>query len=65
MIPWIRAPEPIPSDTDRRTLAGIFTSHGMEFRVVSVRANKSAPAKKYVEFRAQEKQKKVDESDGA
>lgn len=65
MIPWIRSPEPIPSDTDRRTLAGIFTSHGMEFRVVSVRLTKNGTPKKYVEFRAQEKEERRDEPDGA
>ena len=53
---WTRIPLPIDSEQDRRTLAGILSSAGLEVRVVKARigTNKSAPYKRFVEYRVPE-----------
>ena len=50
---WIRIPEPIEKETDRRELAAILAECGMSVRIVKARAgtSKSAPWRKFVEYR--------------
>ena len=53
---WVRIPAPIESEEDRRTLAGILISAGLEVRIVKARSgqSKSAPWKRYAEYRETE-----------
>lgn len=51
--PWIRIPAPVESEEDRRALAAILTSCGLEVRIVKVRLTQKATPKKYLEYRAQ------------
>lgn len=51
--PWSRIPPPVDSEADRRALVSILASAGLEVRIVKARsgASKSAPYKRYVEYR--------------
>lgn len=51
MSEWTRIPAPIESETDRRQLAGILTSVGLEVRIVKEKKTPNGSYKKYVEFR--------------
>lgn len=53
MTDWIRIPEPIPTEEDRRALCAILTSIGLEVRIVraKVGTGKSPPIKRFVEYR--------------
>ena len=53
MDEWTRIPVEIASETDRRTLAAILTSAGLEVRIVKVRLTKGGTPKKYIEYRQQ------------
>lgn len=52
---WTRIPEPVPTEDDRRALCAILASLGLEVRVIKARVgtSKSAPHKRFVEFRQQ------------
>lgn len=56
MSEWQRIPIPIENEQDRRTLAAILAAAGLEVRIVKARsgASKSAPYKRYVEYREAE-----------
>ena len=51
MPEWTRIPVPIADERDRRDLAAILTSVGLEVRVVRLRATKSGSAQRYIEYR--------------
>lgn len=51
MPEWTRIPVPIDEERDRRDLAAILTSVGLEVRVVKIRATKSGSPKRYIEYR--------------
>ncbi len=53
MPEWTRIPSPIESEADRRELAAILTSHGLEVRIVRERTTKNGSYKRYLEYRAQ------------
>lgn len=57
MSEWIRIPAEIPADADRRSLAGIFTAVELEVRIVKVQLTKGGSVRKFMEYRAQEKEK--------
>lgn len=51
---WGRiSPAPIEAEQDRRTICGLLTAVGLTVRIVKARSgtNKSAPFKKYIEYR--------------
>ena len=47
---WIRIPQPIDSDADRRALCGILAAAGLEIRIVKVRKTSGATPKRFVEY---------------
>ena len=51
MPDWIRIPVPIESEADRRELAAILAASGLEVRIVKERPTKSAPYKRFLEYR--------------
>ena len=53
MDDWTRIPLPIEAETDRRTMAAILASVGLEVRVVKVKLTKGGTPKKYIEYRQQ------------
>ena len=59
---WIRIPTEIPSDTDRRSIAGILTSVGLEVRIVKVKPSPGGNVKKFLEFREQDRKGHAGES---
>jgi len=48
---WVRIPEPILSETDRRELAAILTSAGLEVRIVRAKLKPNGNTQKFIEFR--------------
>lgn len=50
MNDWIRIPAPVESEEDRRALAAILVSCGLEVRVVKVRLTPKSTPKKYLEY---------------
>ena len=48
---WTRIPAPIESDTDRRALAAILASAGLEVRIVKHKITKNGSWKRYLEYR--------------
>lgn len=55
MSNWTRIPAEITGEDDRRTLAAILTSAGLEARVAKVRYTKNGTAHKFIEYREQER----------
>ena len=53
MDDWTRIPMEITNETDRRTMAAILTSVGLEVRIVKVKLTKGGTPKKYIEYRHQ------------
>lgn len=53
MNEWTRIPAPIESEADRRQLAAILISAGLEVRVVRHRATEKGTWKRYIEYRQQ------------
>ena len=53
MDDWNRIPMEIANETDRRTMAAILTSVGLEVRIVKVKLTKGGTPKKYIEYRQQ------------
>lgn len=53
MNEWTRIPIPIESEADRRELAAILTSAGLETRIVKEKLTKNGSYKRYVEYRQQ------------
>ena len=51
MDDWTRIPMEIPNEADRRTMAAILTSVGLEVRVVKVKPTKGSAYRKYIEYR--------------
>ena len=51
MTDWIRIPMEIPNEADRRTMAAILTSVGLEVRIVKVKPTKGSAYRKYIEYR--------------
>lgn len=53
MPDWTRIPAPIEAEQDRRTICGLLAAAGLTVRIVKARSgtNKSAPFKKYIEYR--------------
>lgn len=48
---WVRIPAEINDEADRRALAAILTSNGLEVRVVRVKLTQRGSPKKYIEYR--------------
>ena len=48
---WTRIPIEITNETDRRTMAAILTSVGLEVRIVKVKPTKGSAYRKYIEYR--------------
>ena len=48
---WVRIPEPVEAEADRRQLCAILTACGLEVRIVRVRATQRGTPKRYVEYR--------------
>ena len=46
---WTRIPMEITNETDRRTMAAILTSVGLEVRIVKVTPTKASAYSKYIE----------------
>ena len=53
MDDWTRIPIEISNETDRRTMAAILASVGLEVRIVKVKLTKGGTPKKYIESRQQ------------
>ena len=51
MNDWNRIPMEIANETDRRTMAAILTSVGLEVRIVKVKPTKGSAYRKYIEYR--------------
>ena len=51
MTEWTRIPMEITNETDRRTMAAILTSVGLEVRVGNVKPTKGSAYRKYIEYR--------------
>ena len=51
MDDWTRIPMEITNETDRRTMASILTSIGLEVRIVKVKPTKGSAYRKYIEYR--------------
>ena len=51
MDDWNRIPMEIANETDRRTMAAILTSVGLEVRIVKVKPTKGSAYRKYIEYR--------------
>lgn len=50
MIAWKRIPV-VMSDVDRRTVAGIFVTSGLEVREVRIKETNRGTPKRYLEYR--------------
>lgn len=53
MNDWIRIPEPMESDADRRQVVAILTSIGLEVRIAKEKLTKNGSYKRYIEYRQQ------------
>lgn len=53
MSEWTRIPVPIETEADRRELAAILISAGLEVRMVKEKLTKNGSYKRYVEYRQQ------------
>ena len=53
MNDWNRIPMEIANETDRRTMAAILASVGLEVRIVKVKPTKGSAYRKYIEYRQQ------------
>ena len=51
MDDWNRIPMEIANETDRRTMAAILASVGLEVRIVKVKPTKGSAYRKYIEYR--------------
>lgn len=51
MDEWTRIPLPIESDSDRRTMAAVLASAGLEVRIVKERKTKGSSYQRYIEYR--------------
>ena len=51
MDDWTRIPMEITNETDRRTMAAILASVGLEVRIVKVKPTKGSAYRKYTEYR--------------
>lgn len=51
MTEWARIPIEITNETDRRTMAAILASVGLEVRIVKVKPTKGSAYRKYIEYR--------------
>ena len=51
MTEWTRIPIEISNGTDRRTMAAILASVGLEVRIVKVKPTKGSAYRKYIEYR--------------
>lgn len=51
MTEWTRIPIEISNETDRRTMAAILASVGLEVRIVKVKPTKGSAYRKYIEYR--------------
>ena len=51
MNEWVRIPLPVESEADRRDLAAILTSIGLDVHVIKERPTEKSAFKRYVEFR--------------
>ena len=51
MDDWTRIPLPTEAETDRRTMAAILASVGLEVRIVKVKPTKGSAYRKYIEYR--------------
>lgn len=51
MSAWKRIPVEIKSEADRRTVAGIFITNGLEVREVRVKETNRGTPKRYLEYR--------------
>ena len=51
MTEWTRIPIEITNETDRRTMAAILASVGLEVRIVKVKPTKGSAYRKYIEYR--------------
>ena len=51
MTEWTRIPMEITNETDRRTMAAILVSVGLEVRIVKVKPTKGSAYRKYIEYR--------------
>ena len=51
MNDWNRIPMEIANEKDRRTMAAILTSVGLEVRIVKVKPTKGSAYRKYIEYR--------------
>ena len=57
MTDWTRIPSPIENEQDRRAICSILVSVGLEVRIIRAKTgeSKSAPIKKFIEYRQQER----------
>ena len=53
MDDWTRIPMEITNETDRRTMAAILASVGLEVRIVKVKPTKGSAYRKYIVYRQQ------------
>ena len=53
MTEWTRIPLPIEAETDRRTMAAILASVGLEVRIVKVKPTKGSAYRNYIGYRQQ------------
>ena len=53
MDDWTSITMEIPNEADRRTMAAILTSVGLEVRIVKVKPTKGSAYRKYIEYRQQ------------
>ena len=51
MTEWTRIPIEITNETDRRTMAAILATVGLEVRIVKVKPTKGSAYRKYIEYR--------------
>ena len=51
MTEWTRIPIEISNETDRRTMAAILASVGLEVRIVKVKPTKGSAYRNYIEYR--------------
>ena len=55
---WVRIPANIAGEADRRELAGILSSYGLEVRIVRVKITNRGVPHKFIEYRLKEEQEK-------
>ena len=53
MNEWIRIPQPIENESDRRTLVSILAAAELEVRIVKHRDNPKGKFQRYIEYRQQ------------